>query len=103
MDSFESTIKLHHEPLYETTPPAPPPYIQPLSKDECHGVFIRAPGILKVNDPSVKVLAKHGEDIVAVQQDCIIATTFHPELTKDPRWHKYFVEQIAQRKHQRKQ
>ncbi len=102
MDSFESTIKLHHLPLYETAPPTPPSYIQPLNEDECHAVFIRAPGILKVNDTSIKVLAKHGEDIVAVQQDAIIATTFHPELTNDTRWHKYFIEQIVQRKQEKR-
>ena len=84
--------------MYDTTPPAPPPYIPALGEDECHGVFIRAPGIEEVSDPSVKVLATQGGNIVAVQQDHLIATTFHPELTNETRWHEYFVNQIAQRK-----
>jgi len=92
--SFESIIKLHHSPLFEAHPPSQPDYIPAPNEDECHGVFLRAPGINQVNDPSVKVLATHEEEIVAVQQDHLIATTFHPELTKDNRWHLYFVNQI---------
>lgn len=31
---------------------------------------------------------------VAVQQGNILATAFHPELTKDLRWHRYFMDMI---------
>nr|CAC81976.1 SNO protein [Suberites domuncula] len=97
--SFESAIKLHHPPLHAAQPTsAPPPF--PLADDECHGIFIRAPGILKVNSPDVKVLASVNDDnIVAVQQDHLIATSFHPELTSDFRWHSYFVDQIKQHRY----
>ena len=33
--------------------------------------------------------------IVAVQQSNLIATAFHPELTEDLLWHKYFLNQIV--------
>lgn len=63
------------------------------------GVFIRAPGVEKVLDPSqTKVLATlpGGEySVVAVRQGNILATTFHPELTKDTRWHRYFIKLVS--------
>ena len=43
----------------------------------------------------VEVLAKHEGHIVAAQQGNLMATTFHPELTGDPRIHRYFVEQVV--------
>jgi 5'-phosphate synthase pdxT subunit len=30
-----------------------------------------------------------------VRQRRLMATTFHPELTGDPRVHRYFVEQVV--------
>ena len=76
-----------------------------LGDDECHGIFIRAPGIVKINSPTVHVLATLKDEensIVAVQQDNLIATCFHPELTDDSRWHRYFVEQVIARRFSRK-
>jgi len=32
------------------------------------------------------------KEIVAVQQGALLATAFHPELSAERRWHKYFVE-----------
>jgi len=62
-------------------------------------VFIRAPAIVEMG-PGVESLAKlpgqNGEDIyVAVRQDSILATAFHPELTSDLRWHRFFVEMVT--------
>ena len=56
-----------------------------------HGVFIRAPVIVRVGT-EVKVLASlpDGEP-VAVQQGNLMATAFHPELTRDPRFHQHFL------------
>lgn len=63
--------------------------------DEYYGIFIRAPKITSVDSPQVKVLAElDGEgrnEAVAVQQGNIMATSFHPELTNDTRWHRYFL------------
>ena len=43
----------------------------------------------------VEVLAEHEGHIVAARQGDLLATTFHPELTGDPRVHRYFVEQVV--------
>eukprot|EP01040_Poterioochromonas_malhamensis_P011562 gene11562-12611_t len=87
------------------------------NKDAFNAIFIRAPAILKVG-PDVKILATlqskphisalaevlrvlnlNPSDsssipdinaIVAVRQNNILATAFHPELTKDLRWHNAF-------------
>jgi len=54
------------------------------------GVFIRAPAISSVGE-SVKVLAEYDGKIVAAEQDNILVTSFHPELTEDTRIHEYFL------------
>ncbi|MDF2501144.1 MAG: pdxT [Anaerosporomusa subterranea] len=56
-------------------------------------VFIRAPYVESVG-PDVKILAKIDDKIVAVEQDNILATAFHPELTSDLTFHKYFAEKV---------
>ena len=56
-----------------------------------HSVFIRAPLIQAVG-PDVKVLARLTDGtIVAAQQEKFLATSFHPELTPDSRFHRYFL------------
>lgn len=54
------------------------------------GVFIRAPVIEAVGN-KVKVLAVYEGFPVLVQQDEMLAATFHPELTNDTRIHEYFI------------
>jgi len=58
-------------------------------------VFIRAPVVTRTG-PGVEVLAalKDGE-IVAVRQGQRLGTAFHPELGKDPRFHRYFLSLIG--------
>jgi 5'-phosphate synthase pdxT subunit len=58
------------------------------------GVFIRAPWIDRVGERG-EVLARHEEHIVAAREGNLMATTFHPELTGDPRIHRYFVESVV--------
>ena len=53
------------------------------------GVFIRAPNIKKVGT-NVQILSRLNNSIVAVQQNNILATSFHPELTSDTRLYEYF-------------
>ncbi len=53
-------------------------------------VFIRAPRILRVA-PTVKVLAYHQADPVALEQGSCLVTSFHPELSVDLSWHQYFL------------
>jgi len=62
-----------------------------LGSDPFHAVFIRAPFIEAVG-PDVEVLS-HLDDgrIVAARQDHLLATSFHPELTRDGRFHDYFL------------
>ncbi|MFH1169239.1 MAG: pyridoxal 5'-phosphate synthase glutaminase subunit PdxT [Chloroflexota bacterium] len=59
------------------------------------GVFIRAPAIEDVDD-GAEVLARLDDGtIVAVRQKKLLASAFHPELTDDPRLHRYFLGIIA--------
>ena len=60
-----------------------------------HAIFIRAPLIEKVGE-SVEVLAKLPEGvIVAARQGNLLASSFHPELTADARFHQYFIKVVA--------
>lgn len=57
------------------------------------GVFIRAPWVESVG-ARAEVLAVHNGHTVAVRQDNVLATSFHPELTGDHRVHGLFVEMV---------
>lgn len=61
--------------------------------DEFEAVFIRAPIIRKVGGDA-NVLASYQGDPVWVEQGRHMVTTFHPELTGDPRIHKRFVDKL---------
>lgn len=91
--SFEAPVTLHSSLLAGN------------STHTCPGVFLRAPGISKVTSPEVEVLGTLEPEgtVVAVQQGNLIATTFHPELTSDTRWHGYFIQQVLQHKRRRLQ
>ena len=56
-----------------------------------HGVFIRAPVFRRLGE-GVEVLARLGDLPVLVRQGKVLASSFHPELTEDPRLHRYFLE-----------
>lgn len=64
-------------------------------------VFIRAPWVESVGaevDVLARVTTPGGPDtIVAVRQGPLVATSFHPELTGDPRFHEMFVQIVRQR------
>lgn len=65
--------------------------------DPFHAVFIRAPIVNKA-DAAVDVLATLDDGrIVAVQQEHLLGTAFHPELTDDMRVHKYFYDMVTAR------
>ena len=61
-----------------------------LGEEPFRGVFIRGP-IISDTGKGVQILTKFEEKIVAVRQDNIIATSFHPELANDNRFHKAFL------------
>jgi len=83
VDSFEETLPL------DGVPGGP-----------FHAVFIRAPWVESVG-ADVEVLGRVEEGpaagrIVAVRQDGLLATSFHPELAGDPRVHALFVEIVKE-------
>ena len=57
-------------------------------------VFIRAPRIVEAG-PQVEVLARRDGSPVLVRQGHVMAATFHPELSRDRRVHRLFVETVA--------
>jgi 5'-phosphate synthase pdxT subunit len=77
VDSFEAQLK-----------------IQGLSEPEFKGIFIRAPWVEKVGE-GVQILASIDNHPVAVRQNHLFATSFHPELTGDNRVHRYFVDVVC--------
>ncbi|MCX8007033.1 MAG: pyridoxal 5'-phosphate synthase glutaminase subunit PdxT [Coriobacteriia bacterium] len=77
VDSFEADLDFKH-----------------LSGGPFRGVFIRAPWIERVG-PGVEVLAVHQGQIVAARGTGVMATTFHPELTGDPRVHRFFIDEVV--------
>lgn len=56
-----------------------------------HAVFIRAPIIESVSGSAKVLSALEDGRIVAAQQGRLLATSFHPELTGDTRFHEYFI------------
>lgn len=75
-DSFESTIE-----------------ISGIGND-FKGIFIRSPTVISTGS-RVQILSKFDGKIVAVQQENIIGTSFHPELSGDNRLHRLFIELIT--------
>ena len=61
-------------------------------------VFIRAPWVEQAG-PGVEVLGTEPRTgrIVAVRQGPVLATSFHPELTRDGRIHQLFTEIVRER------
>ena len=67
--------------------------VEPLGVAPFRAVFIRAPRIESVGD-GVRVIAELDGEPVAVEQDQHIGLAFHPEMTDDPRLHRYFVQRV---------
>ncbi len=72
----------------------------PVEGDPCQAIFIRAPRITRVGK-GVFVLCKRDGEPVAVQQGNVIGLCFHPELTPDDRFHRYFIETARKHKNSR--
>ena len=75
-DSFESTLEISG------------------IENDFMGIFIRAPTVISTGS-RVQILSKFDGKIVAVQQENIIGTSFHPELSGDNRMHRLFIELIT--------
>ena len=67
-----------------------------LKSEPMEMVFIRAPIIDSVG-PGVEVLAEYAGKPSLVQQDCVLAATFHPELTDDSTVHRHFLDLIEKK------
>ena len=63
-----------------------------LGEEPFHAVFIRAPVIERIGDDVKAVARLEGGAVVAAQQGSMLATAFHPELAKDDRFHRYFLD-----------
>ncbi|MDD4320013.1 MAG: pyridoxal 5'-phosphate synthase glutaminase subunit PdxT [Acidaminococcaceae bacterium] len=64
--------------------------IPKISSNPLNMVFIRAPQIVSISG-TTEVLAEYDGKIVAAQQNRMLATTFHPELTDDLDVYNYFL------------
>ena len=80
VDSFEVDLSV---PALLEVDPVDRPY---------HTVFIRAPIIESVGKGVEILAALEDGRIVAARQGYLLATSFHPELTGDDRFHRYFME-----------
>ena len=79
VDSFETDLEI--DELYKATGTEHP----------YHAVFIRGPVIESVSGSAKVLSALEDGRIVAAQQGQLLATSFHPELTDDTRFHEYFI------------
>lgn len=62
---------------------------------EVEMVFIRAPFVSEVKE-GVDILSIVNDNIVAVRQKNMLATSYHPELTNDLSVHKYFIKMVEE-------
>ena len=60
------------------------------------GVFIRAPKITYTNS-NINIIGTYKNSPVLIQQNNILASTFHPELTENCSIHEYFLTNIVQK------
>ncbi len=79
VDSFEADLEI--AALNPATQPSAP----------YHAIFIRAPIIESVFGAASVLSTLPDGRIVAAQQGKLLATSFHPELTQDTRFHQYFL------------
>lgn len=59
----------------------------------CPAVFIRAPYI-EAAGPEVEILAQTDGHPVLARQGRLLVSSFHPELTDDPRLFRYFLDML---------
>lgn len=85
IDSFATTVDMDLRAANLTNP-----FVQPVE-----AVFIRAPKLTPLSDidtSSIQILASHNDMPIALQQDNMLVTSFHPELTDDISVHAYFIQ-----------
>ena len=82
-DSFEADLK-----------------VAALGDPPFHAVFIRGPSVERVGEGVEALATLDDGTIVAIRQDNLLGTAFHPEMTGDPRFHAYFLRLIARHRGQ---
>ncbi|MGV8896573.1 MAG: pyridoxal 5'-phosphate synthase glutaminase subunit PdxT [Rhodoglobus sp.] len=60
-----------------------------------HAVFIRAPVVETVGARATALASLADGRVVAVEQDNLLGTSFHPEMTGDTRFHQYFLDKVT--------
>lgn len=82
VDSFEADLEV--------------PALNGASESAFPAVFIRAPRLVDADEEAgVEVLARLADGTaVAARQGHWLVTAFHPELSDDPRFHRYFLELV---------
>jgi 5'-phosphate synthase pdxT subunit len=78
VDSFETDLK-----------------VKVLGGGSFPAVFIRAPIVSEVGQSADVLATLIDGRVVAVRQNFLLGTAFHPELTEDLRFHQYFLNMIA--------
>ena len=68
--------------------------IPAVGEEPMHAVFIRAPIVESVGEKATALARVHDGRVVAVEQGNLIGTSFHPEITGDTRFHRYFLEKV---------
>ncbi|MDU1321293.1 MAG: pyridoxal 5'-phosphate synthase glutaminase subunit PdxT [Clostridium botulinum] len=71
--------------------------LEDIDKEPIELVFIRAPYITNVGS-NVTILKRVRKNIVAAKEKNVLVTSFHPELTEDTRFHKYFIDKFIKNK-----
>ncbi|EKS4342988.1 MULTISPECIES: pyridoxal 5'-phosphate synthase glutaminase subunit PdxT [Clostridium] len=71
--------------------------LEDIDKEPVELVFIRAPYITTVGS-NVTILKRVRKNIVAAKEKNVLVTSFHPELTEDTRFHKYFIDKFIKNK-----
>ncbi|MHB7979790.1 pyridoxal 5'-phosphate synthase glutaminase subunit PdxT [Clostridium sporogenes] len=71
--------------------------LEDIDKEPIELVFIRAPYITTVGS-NVVILKRVRKNIVAAKEKNVLVTSFHPELTGDTRFHKYFIDKFIKNK-----
>jgi len=73
-----------------------------LGERKFNGVFIRGPAITEIGN-NVEIIAEYDKRIVAVRQNNILGTSFHPELANDNRFHTNLVKLMVDYNKSRKE
>jgi 5'-phosphate synthase pdxT subunit len=84
VESFEIDLEV---PALQKIDPENHPY---------HAIFIRAPLIESVQGAAQTLATLPDGRIIAAQEGHWLATSFHPELTGDDRFHRYFLSMVGQ-------